>query len=193
MSAIVTPGNGIVFMKVGTHAQETLEDIFERKTKEIERTGYAMWGYGGNTCHPRTMVQPFALEHASAGRPIYLCMEEMNSKHWAPPTVAAEFSPDGLDWSAIPTPIEVRGSRFALTIKALRKERFTLPLDQTKVALGMNMGRSGSRYINGRVDKACLDIMETAELSNDTETRELPISLVAELSSPFAVFLRGNR
>ena len=55
MSDIIRPGVGILFMKVGTHAQETLADIIA-KDQEIEDTGYAMWGYGGNTCHPRTMV-----------------------------------------------------------------------------------------------------------------------------------------
>ena len=58
MSKIIEPGSGLLYMKVGTHARETLEDIIRRKTKEIEDTGYAFWGYGGNTCHPRTMVQP---------------------------------------------------------------------------------------------------------------------------------------
>jgi hypothetical protein len=36
-------------MKVGTHAQESLEDIIARKSKEIDDAGYAMWGYGGKT------------------------------------------------------------------------------------------------------------------------------------------------
>ncbi len=83
MSDIIRPGAGVLFMKVGTHAQESLADIIARKTKEIEETGYAMWGYGGNTCHPRTMVQPFAEAWADRGEPIYLCMEEMDSRHFA--------------------------------------------------------------------------------------------------------------
>ena len=60
MAEILKPGDGILYMKVGTHAQESLEDIFVRKSKEIEDAGLAFWGYGGNTCHPQKMVQPFA-------------------------------------------------------------------------------------------------------------------------------------
>ena len=59
MNAPYRPGDGILFMKVGVHARESLEDIIERKDKEIRDAGYALWGYGGSTCHPSTMVQPF--------------------------------------------------------------------------------------------------------------------------------------
>ena len=49
-------------MKVGLHAQESIEDIVKRKQREFEDTGSIFWGYGGSTCHPLTMVQPFAKE-----------------------------------------------------------------------------------------------------------------------------------
>src|SRR5215467_6180509 len=103
-------------MKVGTHAQETLADIIARKSREIEKTGYAMWGYGGNTCHPRTMVQPFAEAWAGKDAPIYLCMQEMDSRHFAEPLRATEYSVDGLEWTTIPDTINVLGSRFALMV-----------------------------------------------------------------------------
>ena len=45
MSQTIEPGDGLLYMKVGTHAQESLEDILRRKTKEIESKGYAFWGY----------------------------------------------------------------------------------------------------------------------------------------------------
>ncbi len=193
MNEIIRPGAGILFMKVGVHAQETLEAIIARKNKEIEEAGYAMWGYGGNTCHPSTMVQPFAAEHEAANNPIFLCMEEIHSDHWAEPVIAAEYSVDGLSWVNVPDPIAVKGSRFALIIKNLERRTFRLPLNQTKVAVGPKKSRIGSRYVRGRVDKACLEVIDTPELSNDDQTRELEINLVAELSSPYAVFLRGGR
>ena len=59
MAMILKPGQGLLYMKVGTHAQESLEAIIARKTREIEQAGFALWGYGGSTCHPQTMVQPF--------------------------------------------------------------------------------------------------------------------------------------
>lgn len=193
MSAIIHPGAGVLFMKIGTHAQEDLADIIARKTKEIEATGFGMWGYGGNTCHPSTMVQPFAQTFADRNEPIHLVMEEMNSKHFAEPLCAAEYSVDGREWSEIPQAIEVRGSRYALVIKNLREAELTLPLNQTRVAVGNSSGRLGSRYIAGRVDKACLEVLDAPELVNEPEAKVRPINLVADLIAPYAVFLRNFR
>ena len=81
-------GTGVLFMKVGTHASESLDDIIARKTLEIEKAGFAMWGYGGNTCHPTTMVRPFAAEFENKGGTLYLCMQPILSKHFAPPVRA---------------------------------------------------------------------------------------------------------
>lgn len=192
VSEIIRPGAGVLFMKVGTHANEGLNDIIARKTEEIKRTGYGMWGYGGNTCHPTSMVQPFAKTFSLGGRPIHLCMEEMKSNHFGE-GCAAEYSVDGIKWEAIPKTIEVRGSRYALVINDLRQENFALPLDRTRVPVGPSTGRLGSRYINGRVDKACLEMLDKPELSNEAQAREIEINLVATLQDPFAVFLRGER
>ncbi len=193
VNSIVKPGAGLLFMKIGTHAREELADIIARKTEEIRRTGFGMWGYGGNTCHPSSMVQPFAKSFAKRGQTIHLCMEEMTSNHRAEPLCAAEYSVDGVTWSEIPETIEVRGSRYALVIDQLHEERFALPLDQTRVPVGPSMGRLGSRYIQGRVDKACLEVLNAPELSNDAAPREIEVNLVATLKEPYAVFLRGQR
>ncbi len=193
MTDIIHPGAGILFMKVGTHANESLADIIQRKSREIEQTGYGMWGYGGNTCHPSSMVQPFAQIFADRGRPIYLCMEEMNSKHFAEPLCAAEYSVDGIHWKKIPDTIEVRGSRYALVIDHLHKENFRLPLNVTRVSVGPSSGRLGSRYVSGRVDKACLEVLENTERVFEQEPKERAIDLVAELKAPYAVFLRNYR
>lgn len=189
MTAIIRPGAGVLFMKVGTHAQEDLEAIIARKTREIDEAGIAMWGYGGNTCHPSTMVQPFAKQVQNRGEPIYLCMQEMTSNHFAEPVRATKYSADGLQWTDIPGAVNVLGSRFALVLKSLRAEEHTLPLDQTKVAVGPNLGRVGSQYIKGRVDKACLEVTDEPVRSNYPPVN-IPIHLVAELAEPYAVFLK---
>jgi hypothetical protein len=193
VNEIIRPGAGILFMKVGTHANENLSDIVKRKSKEIEDTGFAMWGYGGNTCHPSSMVQPFAKSFADRGKPIYLIMEPMQSNHFAEPLAAAEYSPDGISWKKIPDPIHVLGSRYALVIERLRQEEFTLPLHQTQVSVGPSRGRLGSQYIAGRVDKACLEVLDEERLVNDQSKTKRDIGLVAELREPFAVFLRNYR
>lgn len=193
MNKIVRPGEGLLFMKIGTHAQESLAEIVARKSEEIKTTGFGMWGYGGNTCHPTSMVQPFAQAFAERGRTIHLCMQEMNSNHFAEPLCAAEYSEDGVTWKEIPETIEVRGSKYALVIDQLHPDAFTLPLDQTRVPVGPSMGRLGSRYVMGRVDKACLEVIDQPELNNEAPPRDIEIGLVARLLDPYAVFLRGQR
>lgn len=190
MADILQPGQGVLYMKVGTHAQEGLDAIIERKTKEIEEAGHAFWGYGGGTCHPQTMVQPFAKDFERRGSLIYLCMEPMESSHWADPLRADEFSIDGLKWQEIPDAVNVLGSRYALVIKDLRKEEFELPLEMTKVALGNSMGKRGSKYISGRVDKACLEITDK---DPSVPERSVHIGLVADIVKPYAVYVRNRR
>lgn len=197
MSSIVTPGTGILYMKVGTHARETLDDIIGRKSREIERTGVAFWGYGGNTCHPQNVVQPFAKDYNERGQTVYLCMHPMNSKHFAHPVRADEFSIDGIKWEIISDDINVLGSRYALVIKNLRKDEFDLPLSLTEVALGNCTGLPGNQYIKGRVDKACLQITGDATKGETLGSAKIEadearhIGLVAELAEPYAVYLRN--
>lgn len=188
MSLIIKPGGGLLYMKVGTHAMETLEDIIARKTKEIEEAGMSFWGYGGNTCHPQTMVQPFAKSFEERGQKIYLCMQRMDSKHFAEPVRAEKYSIDGISWEEIPHAINVRGSRYALVIRDLHKEEFDLQLSATRVALGTSMGALGNKYISGRVDKACLQVNETVAAAGDSD--KVRIGLVAELVEPYAVYVK---
>jgi hypothetical protein len=192
MNNLMKPGAGILFMKVGRHAQEDLDEIFVRKKEEIKQCGYTLWGYGGNTCHPETMVQPFAKGYEKHGQTVHLFMEPMDSSHFAEPLIAKEYSSDGLKWHPIPAPIEVRGSRYALAVKKLRKVDFELPLHQTVVAVGTSMGRRGDLYVKGRVDKACLEMVDKPIAPND---EQLPhhIGLVAELIGPYAVYVKGRR
>lgn len=181
------PGAGILYMKVGTHAKEQLSDIIARKRKEIEDEGFAMWGYGGSTCYPTSMVQPFAKKFASKGMPIHLVMQKMNSRHYAEQVRAERFSVDGAKWKPIPKGVNVLGSRYALVLKDLREHDDILDLSATRVAVGPNEGRLGSRYVQGQADKACLEVV-VPEYVNDT-AKQVKIDLVAELAPPYAVFL----
>lgn len=190
MTEIARPGDGIVFMKVGTHAREPLSEIIARKRKEIDDAGYAFWGYGGNTCHPLTSVQPFARDFARREGVIYLVMEPMESKHFAIPERAAEFSIDGVTWQEVPAAINVRGSRYALAIDSLDEEDFDLSLGETRVAVGNSLGRRGDRYIRGRVDKACLEVVD--DPAGADETPPVHIGLVARLIEPYAVLLKSQ-
>lgn len=190
MATIITSKTGVLYMKVGTHAQEPLEHIIARKAREIEATGVSFWGYGGNTCHPQTMVQPFAKSFEQRGGVVYLCMEPMESKHFADQVRADEFSVDGINWRPISQDINVLGSRYALVVRDLHKEEFKLPLSATSVAVGNNIGAPGNKYINGRVDKACLEITGDTSTFQEGE-RVVEIGLIAELVEPYAVYVRN--
>lgn len=191
MTIILKPHQPILYMKIGIHACENLDDIIGRKLKEIQDEGVAFWGYGGNTCHP-TRVRPFAKEQMAEGRTIFLCMEKMDSHHFAEPARADEYSVNGATWKAVPRGINVLGSRFALAIKNLREEKFDLPLARTVVAMGPCEGRRGNQYIAGRVDKAVLDLDEDINIPVGPDERVSKIGLVAELAEPYAVFLRNT-
>lgn len=187
---IVKPGSGVIYMKVGTHADEPLDEIIARKREEIAVAGFALWGYGGNTCHPTTMVQPFARGFEIRGSTIHLVMHPMVSKHFAVTARASEMSSDGRNWSAIPHGVNVIGSRYALAITDLEPANFVLPLSQTRVAVGTSKGRPGDEYVQGRVDKAVLDIVDGMSIVPDPAREVEQIGLVAKLVDPFAVFVR---
>jgi hypothetical protein len=190
MSALI-PGSPVLFMKVGIHASESLESIIKRKTEEIIKGGHAMWGYGGNTCHPLTIVRPFAATFAATGTPIKLVMEEIESNHFAEQIPADEYSIDGRDWTEIDKSIHrVLGSRYALFIRNLRAEECELPLANSKVAIGPSEGRRGDLYIQGRVDKACL-ILDPPGQAGEVEGKSKRIKLVADLHPPYAALLRN--
>lgn len=178
------PGTAVLYMKVGTHAQEELTDILVRKGKEIDEAGYSMWGYGGNTCHPTTKVQPFA---RAVDQPILLCMQPMESRHFAEPIRAEEYSVDGLHWNLIPSSINVVGSRYALCIDELTQVDETIDLAQMRVAVGNSRGLSGTEYVRGRVDKGCFEIADTIV----GEPKPVHIGVTARLVSPYAVLLRN--
>jgi hypothetical protein len=178
------PGAGVLYMKVGTHAQEELPDILVRKRKEVEEAGFAMWGYGGNTCHPTTKVQPFA---KATNQPIILIMQPMESRHFAEPLRAEEFSADGIHWNPIPRTINVVGSRYALCIDTLTEVEETIDLGQMRVAIGNSQGLSGSQYVRGRVDKGCFEVVDSVL----GESKPVDIGATAKLVAPYAVLLRS--
>lgn len=184
------PGAGLIFMKVGIHAQESLKDILARKKQELADVGVTFWGYGGNTCHPTTKVQPFVSKLVGAGQEVYLCMHEMLSKHHADPVRAREYSEDGMTWKEVPSGINVRGSRYAMVLNSLDPTDFKLNLAETRVGIGMSTGRSGFDYIQGRVDKACLELSSTAAGGPTENDKLLPIRIAGRLAAPYAVLLR---
>jgi hypothetical protein len=187
-------GSGLIFMKIGSHAREPLEQIIPRKRKELDQAGRIFWGYGGNTCHPLNFVRPFAVSHANDGRTIHLVMQKMGSRHFAEPDLAREYSDDGVVWQPIPRGIEVRGSHYAMVLGSLEEEEFLLNLNAIQVARGQKQGTLAAEYLRGRVDKGCFEVVEDA-ISSADETGTLAghqasICFSGQIIEPYAVFLR---
>lgn len=187
MSEIARPGNGVIFMKVGTHAAETLDDILKRKRREIEDAGVSFWGYGGPTCHPLLHVRPFVKQIEAGGHSIFLVMQRMDSRHFAEPKLAEQYSDDGVTWNDIPEGVNVKGSRYALTIGSLVPHEEDLDYNALRVGVGRSEGRLAREYVKGRVDKGCFVVADDHEVS---ESPALHVDLVATLKPPYAVLLR---
>ncbi len=190
MPAIITPGQGVIFMKVGLHAQETIEDIIERKQREFDEAGVIYWGYGGNACFPNTMVQPFVKDLEEKGNEVLIIMHKMDSKHEAPPEIAKEYSEDGLEWHPVPAGVEVRGSRFALVLDELRVDEYEIDLRDFQVGVGKSRGANAADYIKGQSDKGCLVYQPSGQPRPREEMIIKEIGLVARVKAPYAVFLK---
>jgi hypothetical protein len=181
-------GESFIYMKVGVHAKEPLQDIIARKRLEIANAGVAFWGYGGNTCHPLTAVQPFVKDVTQHGTAVRLLMEEIDSHHYAEPVRADSYSVNGIDWVKVPKPINVRGSRYALVLESLDEVDLAISLSDTKVGIGRLTGNQGSSYVKGRVDKACLVFSPVEQKSGEAES--ISLKLAARLAAPYAVLLK---
>ena len=188
MRAIAADLPAIVFMKVGRHAGEDLELIIARKIKEFELTGMIFWGYGGGTMHPIQRVQPFARMMIEEGAELTLVMQPIDSHHPDTKVVATEYSRDGAHWEPIPRGIKVRGSRYALVLGEILPGDLEIDLVQYRVGAGPSAGRIASDYVQGRVDKACLQRVESPV--GGAEPRIIKVTYAARLKEPYAVLLK---
>lgn len=191
MNEILRPNDGLLFMKVGVHAGETLKEILERKKTEYKKAGMIFWGYGGGTCHPTRAVQPFARLRIEEGARIYIAMEEIDSHHPPSKLLADEYSEDGLKWKPIPPGVEVRGSRYAVILDELIEGDLDLDLSSYQVAVGPSSGKAAGDYVRGRVDKAC--IVPAAIRDANLEPKIKKVHFMATIKAPYAVFTRDTR
>lgn len=191
MRAVTDYYQDIIFMKIGRHADETLDSILARKREEFRRTGRTFWGYGGSTCHPLTQVRPFVRTITEQGGRVNLLMEQMNSKANPDVKPATEYSEDGISWKPLPSGIVVTGSRYALVLGEIKSEEIQLPLHRYVVGYGKSSGRSASIYIQGRVDKACL--ISSPNLPENSKEKMIGITYTAEIIAPYAVLLRSSQ
>jgi hypothetical protein len=186
------PPDRFLFMKVGNHANESWNQILERKRKEYETTGHIFWGYGGTTCHPLGVVQPFARLSIREQGGIALVMEAITSRADPDIVPAKEFSRDGIAWEPIPDGISVTGSRYALVLDEIKPGDLAIQLNEFEVALGPSAGKAAETYITGHIDKRCFIRSKQPREVNDEKKASVVrrIGFTAELKEPFGVLLR---
>lgn len=144
---ITIPGR-FLFMKVGNHANETWDQILERKRKEFDHTGQIFWGYGGTTCHPINVVQPFARLSIKEQGGILLVMDYVDSRADPDIVPAREYSQDGVNWLPIPKGITVTGSRYALVLDEIKPGDLTIQLNEFEVAIGLEFPTKSGHGVN---------------------------------------------
>ncbi len=181
------PLDAFIFMKVGSHAGESLEDILVRKNREYSSTGMIFWGYGGTSCHPLSQAQPFARLHAKKRGGVYLVMQSIFSQADPDIVPATQYSADGVTWVDIPEGISVTGSRYAFILDEIKPNSLEMNPSEFVVDVGPSRGKSAEEYLRGHVDKACL-IRSSAGAVREVAPKK--IDFVAQLKDPYAVLLR---
>ena len=174
--------DNVIIMKCGTHANEKIEDIFNRKKLEEINNGYTCWSYGGTLCHPINQVQPFC----KAYNKVYLLLTPTNSELNNDPKRAESFSIDKYTWSNFNSEVNVYGSKYALVIKNLQKCNFEIDLKDYEIAVGKSKGKNLSEYLQGRVDKACA----IKNIKDKNNSKKIKIVMIAELVSPYSIFVK---
>jgi hypothetical protein len=173
-------------MKVGTHGDEELSAIVERKRREELRGGLCFWGYGGVSCHPLNQVQIHARQ--ADGKVTCLFIRTMSNPRLSI-TRSAEYSIDGNIWEPLPTGHVVTSSKWAITLSNLRFASHQIDLMSYVISVGPSAGKSLGEYLRGRSDKACAELVSQSRDKNNQQ-RLVSVALVADLVAPYAVFLR---
>ena len=152
---VETVYKNIIFMKYGVHAGEKVEDIINRKMREIENAQKMFWGYGGTICNPKSQVQPFLESNINKNEKTYLLMAYTPSEFRNSEDKAESYSVDNVNWDEIPQGIHVKGSKYAIVCKNIKRCDFQIDLADYIVPIGNSKGRTLSDYIKGHLDKGC--------------------------------------
>ncbi len=169
-------------MKAGPHSGDSLDKIINMKYEEEKRIGKFYWGYSGTLCHP-FRVQDFCK---------YALLRNMKVKLLLTPTKSeynpggirkvARFSTDNLHWYPLPNGVHLWNCKYAVIAKNLKKiKNAFINLNEYIVFPSKKLL---SEYFRGRVNKACALFATT-----NSKSKLLPISYVADVISPFCIFL----
>lgn len=181
-----------VWCIAGPHIGESLDAIVVRKRRDIDRFGWCLWAYGGSgDTHPEMEVRRLASEYTSHD-PLLLLMPATGKQY---PDVGMPFDgfADDRDGPSVDLPDSmspVTGGRasWAFWLTDLRLESNTHVDVARHVAPFTRKGAQPlADYLKGSHGRAC-----AARTGVSTEPLGRQVHVVAELSKPYAVFLRRS-
>lgn len=180
-----------IFMKVGPHGGECLDEILDRKKIELEKEKKIFWGYGGTVLHPTNQVQPFVEEWKEELGCVEVLMEEIkgDSKSGPPLGTAKQFAVSDKElWKRIPKEIKT-GGKHALVLDKIRECELELDLRDYKVGIGPSKDKKNAAdYLRYRTDKAAM-VEAQSTRNRSKEPKPVLIKYRARLLCPYAVFL----
>ena len=185
------PPRACLYMKVGPHGTESLDEILARKALEFETTDRIFWGYGSNVLHPRTQVHPFCSEWVEKQGSVYVLMERIEGRagRRIPHTASAtHYSKDAADWKPLPEGVRT-GPAYALVLDEIIKVDREIDLRDFHVGVGGSKGRNAAHFIKYHVDKTCL-VAAGGKTPDHPPPKPVSIGYIARLLDPYAVFLR---
>jgi len=174
-------------MKAGPHSGFDLEQIFDMKKREEKLHDVFFWGYSGTLCHPHSVLEFVQHSTSRHSEPPVLVLEETKSKYVSSIGRIKKYSLNGRSYYPLPKGIYLTGCTYAVIGKGLEKVHFALDLNRYKLVNGKRKGEPLGGYIRYHVNKGCATLFSTAA---DTPKRFVQISYVANLVTPYCVFLR---
>ena len=186
------PPDAFLYMKVGPHGPESLDEILVRKAREYEATGRIFWGYGGSVLHPRTQVWPFAEKWTARQGSLYVLMERLpkpRRNHIPNTSTATHYSADGDEYVKLPAGVRT-GTAFALVLGEIIRVDREIDLRDFRVGAGDSKGKNAAEYVRWHVDKGCFVAATDEPPPDHLPSTPASITYMAEVVPPYCVFLR---
>lgn len=179
---------------IGTHANESEEEIFRRKVIDIENIGLTFWLQKSRKATPK-MVQMICSASESENKPRYCLFIESATKGGAVPTKesdkAKEYSKDGINWRKIPDGLSPVTGKIDVNAYALILNRLDMVNDI------IDLWAYADFYNQDKPLKFILGASTVCAIKRDTElnkdrmkARYRKVLAIGELSEPFCVYLK---
>ena len=200
------PKDAFIFMKVGPHGRENLDQIIERKKRELKEEEMTLWSYGKTgPLHPTTQVQPFAEERVEKLEFDYIevLMEEIEAppRYGAVAGTAKSYSVrnNKKGCKDIPEGVCTGAPEHALVLGEINRCDLELDLRDYVVGIGDKKETPASHYLAFRgmkeqtcrkrgADKGCLVKASSRYGGPDAPKAIVPIKYRARLLCPYSVF-----